>query len=398
MATNNRRPTPGAAEFAGFMELTTPMRTPAVLGAENAMDIVGNTGQQQYHQLQQQQQPGAVPGGGMFGYDQQQQQMMMMMMNNNNNQYGNNNTNMEFDTNTKSVGNKLSSSTSTIYVRNSHPANPDSAEVLSAIASVLHVIMSQSHTGNDIAPPIDMNLAVFDERCYVPKEMRKKLRWGNFFFRGNRSSSSTRSPANVTNEEPNQEGVPPKEVILEFLSLASKRASFSAETTIIALILINRLLSTTTYKVHTFNWRLLWLCALLLAQKLQDDVSLDNASFIVVWRYATKIDNDTLTVSHFNEMEAKFLQMLNFAIFIPRSLFAQFLFELRTLYEAEQPTLEFPLQPLSAEKAAKLESQTSQSRVDDFKKRYAAGTSGMEGTQGFTMGVSGGGRGRHVLS
>jgi hypothetical protein len=271
-------------EFAGFMNLTTPMRTGAALPAENAME------------LEQPPPPstGGVGGGGIVGMELDGSAGLSASSGG-----------MQHQPQHVIGKPKLSSSTSTIYVRSSHPANLDSAEVLSAIASVLQVIMNQAHTGNDIAPPVDMNLAVFDERSYVAKDMRKKLRWGGFSFRRSSTKRSGGAPSSPADVEANQEGVPPKEVILEFLSLASKRASFSAETTIIALILINRLLSTTTYQVHTFNWRLLWLSALLLAQKLQDDVSLDNASFLVVWRYATKIENDSLTVVHFNEMESK---------------------------------------------------------------------------------------------
>ena len=312
---------------------------------------------------------------------------------------------------------RVSNSTSTIYARNL-VSNLDSDEVLSAIASVLHTLLSQQGANalamsGGVAPPVDVNFSCFDERSYVPREARKKLRWAwpsttntglGAYYSGAASRSSRRGSSPPLPDD-SHEGVPPKEEMFKFLCRASRRASFSPENTVIALIILNRVLSCTPrLVVHAYNWRLLYLSALLVAQKLYDDVSLDNASFPIVWRAAvgaeaSGLPPDSLDVRAFNDMEAKILELVRFNVFIPRSLYASFCFELRTIFEAENPTLAFPVTPLSPDDAARLESRTlalPRTLASSVKPRTSK--SHMETTEGASVGVSRGVGPRAVLS
>ena len=54
-----------------------------------------------------------------------------------------------------------------------------------------------------------------------------------------------------------------------------------------------------------------------------------------------------------NELERQFLEMLQFNINVPSSVYAKYYFDLRALADAHD--LSFPLEPLSKERAAKLE-------------------------------------------
>ncbi len=54
-----------------------------------------------------------------------------------------------------------------------------------------------------------------------------------------------------------------------------------------------------------------------------------------------------------NELERQFLELLQFNINVPSSVYAKYYFDLRSLSEANN--LSFPLEPLSREKAQKLE-------------------------------------------
>ena len=54
-----------------------------------------------------------------------------------------------------------------------------------------------------------------------------------------------------------------------------------------------------------------------------------------------------------NELERQFLEMLQFNINVPSSVYAKYYFDLRALADAHD--LSFPLEPLSRERAAKLE-------------------------------------------
>ena len=54
-----------------------------------------------------------------------------------------------------------------------------------------------------------------------------------------------------------------------------------------------------------------------------------------------------------NELERQFLEMLQFNINVPSSVYAKYYFDLRALADAKD--LAFPLEPLSKERAQKLE-------------------------------------------
>ena len=60
-----------------------------------------------------------------------------------------------------------------------------------------------------------------------------------------------------------------------------------------------------------------------------------------------------------NELERLFLEMLQFNINVPSSVYAKYYFDLRTMAEANE--MSFPSVPLSKERALKLEAMTQNS-------------------------------------
>lgn len=62
-----------------------------------------------------------------------------------------------------------------------------------------------------------------------------------------------------------------------------------------------------------------------------------------------------------NELERQFLELLQFNINVPSSVYAKYYFDLRSLSESNN--LSFPLEPLSREKAQKLEVGTFSSHL-----------------------------------
>ena len=71
------------------------------------------------------------------------------------------------------------------------------------------------------------------------------------------------------------------------------------------------------------------------------------------------MNQDEITaINHYyfrNELERSFLEFLQFNINVPSSVYAKYYFDLRSL--AEENELAFPLEPLSRERAKKLEVQ-----------------------------------------
>ena len=58
-----------------------------------------------------------------------------------------------------------------------------------------------------------------------------------------------------------------------------------------------------------------------------------------------------------NELERQFLEMLQFNINVPSSVYAKYYFDLRALVDAHDLTL--PMEPLTKERALKLEAMSS---------------------------------------
>lgn len=92
-------------------------------------------------------------------------------------------------------------------------------------------------------------------------------------------------------------------------------------------------------------------------------MSLANTDFPIVWRHATSITDFSLDALAFCQMESTMLELLSFNLFISPSLYTQYIFELRSVYEAEFSTA-FPINALSAREAAFLESRSGVSGDD----------------------------------
>jgi len=138
--------------------------------------------------------------------------------------------------------------------------------------------------------------------------------------------------------------------IYKFIRTLFNAAQLTAECAIITLVYLERLLKYAEVDISPGSWKRITLGAILLASKVWDDQAVWNVDYCQILK--------DLTVEDMNELERQFLEMLQFNINVPSSVYAKYYFDLRTLAEAND--LSFPAEPLSKERAQKLEAMSQQ--------------------------------------
>jgi len=144
--------------------------------------------------------------------------------------------------------------------------------------------------------------------------------------------------------------------IYKFIRNLFSAAQLTAECAIVTLIYIERILTYAEICLCPANWKRIILGAILLASKVWDDQAVWNVDYCQILK--------DISVEDMNEMERQFLTYLNFNINVPSSVYAKYYFDLRSLADAKN--LLFPCEPLTCERATKLEA-TSRSCEVKFK-------------------------------
>lgn len=136
--------------------------------------------------------------------------------------------------------------------------------------------------------------------------------------------------------------------IYKFVRTLFNAAQLTAECAIITLVYLERLLTYAELDIASCNWKRIVLGAILLASKVWDDQAVWNVDYCQILK--------DITVEDMNELERQFLELLQFNINVPSSVYAKYYFDLRSLAEAND--LSFPTEPLSKERAQKLEAMS----------------------------------------
>nr|CAD7201581.1 unnamed protein product [Timema douglasi] len=136
--------------------------------------------------------------------------------------------------------------------------------------------------------------------------------------------------------------------IYKFVRTLFNAAQLTAECAIITLVYLERLLTYAEVDITPATWKRIVLGAILLASKVWDDQAVWNVDYCQILK--------DITVEDMNELERQFLEMLQFNINVPSSVYAKYYFDLRTLAEANN--LSFPSEPLSKDRAQKLEAMS----------------------------------------
>ncbi|CAD7079156.1 unnamed protein product [Hermetia illucens] len=212
------------------------------------------------------------------------------------------------------TGLKKSSSCSTIYLDDSTVSQPNLKNTVKCVSLAIYYHIKNRQS--------ERRLDIFDEKLHP----------------------LTRDPVpdeyDIHNPEHRQ--------IYKFVRTLFNAAQLTAECAIITLVYLERLLTYAELDIAPCNWKRMVLGAILLASKVWDDQAVWNVDYCQILK--------DITVEDMNELERQFLELLQFNINVPSSVYAKYYFDLRTLAEAND--LSFPTEPLSKERAQKLEAMS----------------------------------------
>ncbi|KAF7231878.1 hypothetical protein EG68_09351 [Paragonimus skrjabini miyazakii] len=221
-----------------------------------------------------------------------------------------------------------SSSSSTIRLDDSTVSRPDPKSTVRALAHAVYLQIKNRdrRCSNSSLPDI------FDERLHPVQ--------------------NEPVPADYGSQDPDHK------VVYRFIRTLFQMAQLSPECAIVTMVYLERLLTSAETELTPATWKRSVLCAILLASKVWDDQAVWNVDYCQILK--------DLNVNDVNELERQFLEIIQFNINVPSSVYAKYYFDIRSLCGAS--CYQFPL---SMERAHKLEAY---SRVmedtfhDDFQR------------------------------
>jgi len=210
-----------------------------------------------------------------------------------------------------------SNSTASVFVNNTI-TNPSTDEVIRCMSSVIYVTLKKNEN--------------------MPK---KTLVLPEIF-------SEEKFPLDNV---PDIKNTPEEIIIYYFISSVFKASRLSAETGVMCMAYLDRLVSNTGFTLHPSNWRRITLGALILASKVWEDASVWNEDFL-----SDAVPN--MTVKDLNNLERHYLNFLKFNVSLKASEYAKYYFDLQAV--AKQGEREFGLKPLSEHDIRRLEKRSEE--------------------------------------
>ncbi len=117
--------------------------------------------------------------------------------------------------------------------------------------------------------------------------------------------------------------IPTLDDMINFIEALYNCVQFSSECCIISLIYINRIIALTGLSLQNTNWRPLIFVSLMISQKIWDDKYLSNGDFSYIYPFFEK--------SQLNILEMKFLEMIQYNVYVKLSVYMTFYLELKSL-------------------------------------------------------------------
>ena len=192
-----------------------------------------------------------------------------------------------------------SSSTSNIFL-DSTISSPNVKKMIKAVATILQSQLNEDmNLGKTISKKSD--LYFFSEDKYVDEYPQ--------YFDKQRIE--------------NIKKIPTLDDMINFIEALYNCVQFSSECCIISLIYINRIIALTGLSLQTTNWRPLVFVSLMISQKIWDDKYLSNGDFSYIYPFFEK--------SQLNVLEMKFLEMIQYNVYVKLSVYMTFYLELKSL-------------------------------------------------------------------
>lgn len=160
--------------------------------------------------------------------------------------------------------------------------------------------------------------AVNDVNRSPTREVTKKLR--STKISPSPPKSENLPPVIDPSKVPGGEEFPSLERIAKYLREIFRTAQCSVDCTIVSLIYIERLMQTSGLQLTTRNWRSLVAIAMLLASKVNDDLSMINADFACFLPF---------TVEQINGWERQFLAGIKYDVRVSTGHYTKYYFDLR---------------------------------------------------------------------
>jgi hypothetical protein len=196
-----------------------------------------------------------------------------------------------------------SNSTSSIYI-SSTINSPNVDAMIKAVATIIQSqLIEDIQLGKSVLPSSD--LFYFSEEKYIKE---------------NPNSFDTQRVDLIRK-------VPSCDEIFDFIEALYNCAQFSPECSILCLIYINRIIALTGLSFQPSNWRPLILVSLMISQKVWDDKYLSNADFAYIYPF---FDSNQLNI-----LEIKFLQLIQYNVFVKGSLYYKYFLELKAVNPEE---------------------------------------------------------------
>jgi hypothetical protein len=196
-----------------------------------------------------------------------------------------------------------SSSTSNIFL-DSTISSPNVKKMIKAVATILQSQLNEDmNLGKTISKKSD--LYFFSEDKYVDEYPQ--------YFDKQRIE--------------NIKKIPTLDDMINFIEALYNCVQFSSECCIISLIYINRIIALTGLSLQTTNWRPLIFVSLMISQKIWDDKYLSNGDFSYIYPFFEK--------AQLNILEMKFLEMIQYNVYVKLSVYMTFYLELKTLVQDE---------------------------------------------------------------